>query len=58
MVDGSIVGVHQHGTPKKQLDVSRLKALGWSAQIPLNQGLPMAFEDFKHAEAAQLIRQR
>ena len=46
------------GTPKKQLDVSRLKALGWSAQIPLNQGLPMAFEDFKHAEAAQLIRQR
>ena len=46
------------GTPKKQLDVSRLKALGWSAQIPLNQGLPMAFEDFKHAQAAQLIRQR
>ena len=46
------------GTPKKQLDVSRLKALGWSAQIPLNQGLPMAFEDFKQAEAAQLIRQR
>ena len=46
------------GTPKKQLDVSRLKALGWSAQIPLNQGLPMAYEDFKHAEAAQLIRQR
>ena len=46
------------GTPKKQLDVSRLKVLGWSAQIPLNQGLPMAFEDFKQAEAAQLIRQR
>ena len=46
------------GTPKKQLDVSRLKALGWSAQIPLDQGLPMALEDFKHAQAAQLIRQR
>ena len=46
------------GTPKKQLDVSRLKVLGWSAQIPLNQGLLMAFEDFKQAEAAQLIRQR
>ena len=26
------------GTPKKQLDVSRLKAMGWSAQIPLHQG--------------------
>ena len=27
------------GTPKKQLDVSRLAALGWSARIPLAQGL-------------------
>jgi GDP-L-fucose synthase len=27
------------GTPKKQLDVSRLAALGWSAHIPLAEGL-------------------
>ena len=27
------------GTPKKQLDVSRLAALGWSARIPLAEGL-------------------
>jgi GDP-L-fucose synthase len=27
------------GTPKKQLDVSRLAALGWRARIPLAQGL-------------------
>ena len=46
------------GTPKKQLDVERLQSMGWSAQIPLNEGIPMAFEDFKQAEAAQLIRQR
>jgi GDP-L-fucose synthase len=46
------------GTPKKQLDVSRLQAMGWSARIPLNQGIPMAFEDFKKAEAAQLVRSK
>ena len=27
------------GTPKKQLDVSHLKALGWQARIPLEEGL-------------------
>ena len=35
------------GTPKKQLDVSRLAALGWQARIPLREGLEstvIAFE--------------
>ena len=27
------------GTPKKQLDVSQLKELGWQAKIPLQDGL-------------------
>ena len=27
------------GTPKKQLDVNRMKGLGWSARIPLTEGL-------------------
>jgi len=35
------------GTPKKQLDVSRLSQLGWSARIPLAEGLPLAYQDFK-----------
>ena len=34
------------GTPRKLLDVSRLKALGWSATIPLDQGLAMAYRGF------------
>ena len=33
------------GTPKKQLEVSRMKELGWSAQIPLTEGLPAAYGD-------------
>ncbi|MFM7228332.1 MAG: GDP-L-fucose synthase family protein [Cyanobacteriota bacterium] len=34
------------GTPKKQLDVSRLQQLGWSASIPLADGIAMAYQDF------------
>lgn len=34
------------GTPRKLLNVSRAKSLGWSAKIPLAQGLGMAYRDF------------
>ena len=34
------------GTPKKQLDVSRLAALGWTARIPLAEGLASTVADF------------
>lgn len=35
------------GTPKKQLDVSRLTALGWRARIPLAEGLPSTVAAFR-----------
>jgi GDP-L-fucose synthase len=35
------------GTPRKLLDVSRLSALGWTASIPLREGLTDAYRDFK-----------
>jgi len=34
------------GTPKKQLDVSRLAELGWRARIPLAEGLVSTVADF------------
>ena len=34
------------GTPKKQLDVSRLKSLGWSPKIDLNYGIHQSYEAF------------
>ena len=34
------------GTPRKLLDVSRANGLGWRAEIPLNQGIANAYEDF------------
>ena len=36
-----------NGTPKKQLDVSRLHSLGWTASISLEQGLHLAYQDFQ-----------
>ena len=34
------------GTPRKLLDVSRLKGLGWKAAIPLRQGLTAVYADY------------
>jgi GDP-L-fucose synthase len=34
------------GTPRKLLDIERLKRLGWSASIDLKTGITAAYEDF------------
>ena len=34
------------GTPRKLLDISRLKNLGWSPQINLEEGLKLTIESF------------
>jgi GDP-L-fucose synthase len=40
------------GTPRKLLDVSRLKALGWSAKIPLEEGLRATVSDYVQRQAS------
>jgi GDP-L-fucose synthase len=35
------------GTPRKLVDTTKLKALGWQAKTPLRDGLAKAYEDFK-----------
>jgi GDP-L-fucose synthase len=35
------------GTPRKLLDVARLRALGWTPRIPLREGLATTYEWFK-----------
>ena len=35
------------GTPRKLLDVSRLKGLGWSARIGLREGIAATFDDYR-----------
>ena len=44
------------GTPKKQLDVSRLAALGWRARIPLAEGLRSTVVQFREDVNQQLVR--
>ena len=45
------------GTMKKQLDVSRLTAMGWQARIQLSEGLPMAYSDFSNELAQGTLRE-
>ena len=44
------------GTPRKLMDVGRMSALGWRAQIPLRSGLQSAYEDFLKATASHAVR--
>tara|TARA_B100000674_G_scaffold499266_1_gene543381 strand:+ start:6300 stop:7271 length:972 start_codon:yes stop_codon:yes gene_type:complete len=44
------------GTPKKQLDVNRLAALGWQSRITLNEGLATTIDLFRKEFAHQQVR--
>ena len=44
------------GPPKKQLDVSRMAALGWRARIPLSEGLRSTVQLFREQLDQQLVR--
>jgi GDP-L-fucose synthase len=37
------------GTPQKLLDVSRINALGWKAQIPLRAGIARTYDEYRTA---------
>lgn len=36
------------GTPRKLLDVSKLKSIGWEYSIELSEGIALAYDDFLH----------
>lgn len=44
------------GTPRKLLDVTRMRRLGWSPRMDLRSGLKLAFQDFLHRHAETMIR--
>ncbi|QEY32429.1 GDP-L-fucose synthase [Synechococcus sp. RSCCF101] len=44
------------GTPRKQLDVSRMRALGWTARIPLREGLQRTVQDFRAQRSVGALR--
>ncbi len=44
------------GTPRKLLDVTKMNALGWKAQIPLATGLAEAYSEFKSSLESHTAR--
>jgi GDP-L-fucose synthase len=47
------------GTPRKLMDSSRLRSMGWSPKISLEEGLGLAYEDFlARREAGPLVESR
>jgi len=44
------------GTPRKLMDVSRMKALGWAPKIGLREGLTAAYADFQNSLASGTAR--
>ena len=44
------------GTPRKLVDVSRLTALGWTAQTSLRDGLRRTYDDYLQALEQDAIR--
>ena len=44
------------GTPKKKLDVSRLKAMGWTAQTRIKEGLKSTIAEFRNEIATGSLR--
>lgn len=40
------------GTPRKLLDVSRMRGLGWKARTSLEEGIRLAYQDFLRAQSA------
>lgn len=42
------------GTPRKLLDVDRLAALGWTARIPLQDGLNQTYDWFLNSESGSI----
>jgi GDP-L-fucose synthase len=44
------------GTPRKLLDVSRMRALGWEARIPLAEGLAATCRWFRENLGTSMLR--
>ena len=42
------------GTPRKLMDVTLLKSLGWAPKVGLEDGLTRAYEDFQHQQSTVL----
>lgn len=45
------------GTPRKLTDISKIKATGWAPRIPIEQGVPMAYQSFLNEQTTGTLRE-
>ena len=45
------------GTPKKQLDISKIRSLGWEPKTSFNEGLDLTIKDYKYLKNKNNLRQ-
>lgn len=44
------------GTPRKLTDISLIQSTGWSPKIPIEAGVPMAYQSFLEEQAGETLR--
>lgn len=56
--DGEIIWdkTKPDGTPKKLLDISRIKSLGWEPKTSFDEGLNMAITNYRYLKSKNLLR--
>lgn len=45
------------GTPRKLTDISRIRSTGWAPSVPLEEGIRLAYEDFRARRAEGTLRE-
>lgn len=45
------------GTPRKLTDISRIRETGWSPKIPIQEGVPLAYQSFRDEQASGTLRE-
>lgn len=45
------------GTPRKLTDISRIRETGWSPKIPIEEGVPLAYQSFRDEQACGTLRE-
>ena len=45
------------GTPKKQLDISKIRSLGWEPKTSFDEGLNLTIQNYKHLKNKNKLRQ-
>ena len=45
------------GTPKKQLDISKIMRLGWKPKTSLDEGLNLTIKNYRYLKNKKMLRQ-